>query len=70
MDARQTYCDNRFTVYYPLIFLCSLNLHMIFVIVRVAYTTPCMSLFKELGLEREIIKTRWIKETITQFIII
>ena len=43
---------------------------MIFVIVRVAYTTPFMSLFKELGLEREIIKTRWIKETITQFIII
>ena len=34
---------------------------MIFVIVRVAYTTLFMSLFKELGLEREIIKTRWIK---------
>ena len=44
---------------------------MMFVIVRVvACTTPFMSLFKELGLEREIIKTRWIKETITQFIII
>ena len=46
---------------YQLIFLCSLTYTMIFVIVRVAYTTPFMSLFKELGLEREIIKTRWIK---------
>ena len=43
---------------------------MIFVIVRVAYTTPFMSLLKELDLERKIIKTRWIKETIMQFIII
>ena len=40
---------------------------MMFVIVRVACTTPFMSLFKELGLEREIIKTRWIKKTITVY---
>ena len=40
---------------------------MICIIERVAYTTPFMSLFRELGLEREIIKTRWIKKTITVY---
>lgn len=69
LDANYTYCDNHFTVYVSqLLMLYSLNLYC-----DVCHCIKCclynsMSLFTELVLERQVIKTHWIKERIMQFI--